>query len=179
MFRDRFGNNTFQWSTADQIIIGDKNPALNGTLGLNAGYKGFSLSVACTYRYGGDLYNTTLIERIENVTGMDNLDKRILESWRKPGDIAQFRVLTLTGGTTDIDTRPTSRFVQRDNELYISSLNLSYDFIGQRWLKKAGMDNLRLAFYMNELVRLSSVQIERGREYPFARNFSFQVQATF
>ncbi len=113
MFRDRFGNNTFQWSTADQIIVGDKNPALNGTLGLNAGYKGFSLSVACTYRYGGDIYNSTLIERIENITGMDNLDKRILESWQKPGDIAQYRVLTLTGGTTDIHTRPTSRFVQK------------------------------------------------------------------
>ena len=179
MFRDRFGNNTFQWSTADQTIIGDKNPKLNGTLGLNAGYNGFSLSVACTYRYGGYLYNSTLIERIENISGMDNLDKRILESWRKPGDIAQYRVLTLSAGTTDIHTRPTSRFVQKDNELYVSSLNVAYDFTGQRWLKKSGMDNLRLAFYMNELVRLSSVQIERGREYPFARNFSFQVQATF
>ncbi|RZS71033.1 TonB-linked SusC/RagA family outer membrane protein [Pseudobacter ginsenosidimutans] len=179
MFVDKDGNNTFLWSTANQTIIGDKNPTLNGTLGLNAGYKGFSLSVACTYRYGGDLYNSTLVERVENVTGMDNLDKRILESWRKPGDIAQYRVLTLTGGTSDVNTRPTSRFVQRDNELYVSSLNLAYDFIQQRWLKKAGMDNLRLTFYMNELVRLSSIQIERGTDYPFARNFSFQVQASF
>ncbi|WEK33520.1 MAG: SusC/RagA family TonB-linked outer membrane protein [Candidatus Pseudobacter hemicellulosilyticus] len=179
MFLDADGKSTWTWSTANQVIIGDNTPRLNGTIGLNAGYAGFTLAVACTYRFGGDLYNTTLLERIENVTGMDNLDKRILESWRNAGDVSKYRALTLTGGTTPVYTRPTSRFVQKDNELYVSSLNLSYDFYRQSWLKKLGMDNLRCSFYMNELMRLSTVRIERGTSYPFARNFSFQVQASF
>ena len=76
-------------------------------------------------------------------------------------------------------TRPTSRFVQENNELYISTVNVGYDFVDTAWLKKVALQRLKLSFYMNELLRVSSIDIERGTSYPFARNFSFSLQATF
>ena len=45
--------------------------------------------------------------------------------------------------------------------------------------EKAALQRLKLSFYMNELLRVSSIDIERGTSYPFARNFSFSLQATF
>lgn len=179
MYLDKNGKSTWVWSTADQVVIGDYNPKLRGNIGLSAGYKGFNLSLVCTYKFGGNLYNTTLIDRVENVTGYDNLDKRILDSWRKVGDISQYRALNITAGTSPVYTKPTSRFIQNDNELYISTLNLGYDFYNKSWMKKLSLDRLKLSFYMNELLRLSNVVVERGTSYPFARTFSFSLQATF
>ena len=88
----------------------------------------------------------------------------------------------MSGGSVDSElreiTRPTSRFVQKNNELYISTVNVGYDFSGAL-IKKAALQRLKLSFYMNELLRVSSIDIERGTSYPFARNFSFSLQATF
>lgn len=179
MYLDRNGNSTWIWNTADQTIIGDSSPKLRGNIGFNMGYNGFTMALTCSYKFGGDLYNTTLVDRLENVTGYDNLDRRILQSWRNEGDLAPYRALTIAAGTTEVYTKPTSRFVQRDNELYISSLNLGYDFIDRSWMKRMKLDRLRCSFYMNELLRVSSVTIERGTSYPFARNFSLMFQATF
>lgn len=184
MYLTKEGEKTYTWSSADQIVVGDTEPKLSGTLALNAGYRGFTFSVNCSYKFGGDLYNSDLIARVENVTGLTNLDRRILDAWQKPGDIAPYRVTHIAstmGLSTDFVpyTRPTSRFVQENNELYISSINIGYDFMDAKWLKKCSLERLKISFYMNELLRVSSVDIERGTSYPFARNFSFSLQATF
>ena len=76
-------------------------------------------------------------------------------------------------------TMPTSRFVQKNNELYISSMNVGYEFSKESWIRRVALERLKISFYMNELLRVSSVDIERGTSYPFARNFSFELQATF
>ena len=179
MYLTKDGKSTFDWSSAEQVVIGDTEPKLEGTFGVSAGYKGFSLSLSASYKFGGDLYNSDLIARMENITGYENLDRRVWDSWLEPGDVAPYRSLLINGPSTGTAfTKPTSRFVQKNNELYISSINLGYEFDGS-WMKKLSLERLKLSFYMNELVRISSIQIERGTSYPFARNFSFSLQATF
>ena len=179
IFLTKEGKSTYTWSAAEQVVVGDQTPKLSGTIGINAGYKGFTLSVACSYKLGGDLYNSSLIARMENVNGYENLDRRILKAWQKPGDISPYKATIINGDAENGFTKPTSRFVQKNNELYVSSVNVGYDFVGAKWLKKVALQRLKLSFYMNELLRLSSVDIERGTSYPFARNFSFSLQATF
>ena len=183
IYLDKDDNITYTWNVDDQVVIGDSNPKWRGTLGLNAGYKGFTCSLVASYRWGGDIYNTTLIDRVENVTGYGNMDKRVFDTWTQPGDHSPYRqVLMLETPTTMMgftSTKPTSRFVQKNNELYMSSLSVGYDFYRQSWLRKVGLQRLKLDFYVDELVRLSSIQIERGTSYPFARTFSFSVNATF
>lgn len=179
MYLDKDGKTTSTWSTADEVVIGDSNPKLRGNFGLNGGYRGFTFSLICSYKFGGDLYNTTLIDKVENVTGYDNLDKRILDSWRNVGDVSQYRALKVSAGGQPTYTKPTSRFVQRDNEIYFTSLNVGYDFYGAAWLKKLSLERLKCSFYTSDLLRLSTVKVERGTSYPFARTFSFSLQATF
>src|SRR5574344_399437 len=180
LFLDKDGNSTYTWSTANQVVIGDTSPKLQGSFTLGGGYKGFTLNLVCTYRLGGDLYNTTLVNKVENVSGYDNLDKRILDSWQKVGDISPYRALSISAGSGNHNiTYPTSRFIQKNNELYFSSLNLGYEFYNSKWMKTIGMQRLKFTFYMNELLRLTTVKVERGTSYPFARTFSFALQASF
>ena len=71
------------------------------------------------------------------------------------------------------------RFVQKKNELNISSINFSYDFFRHAFVKKMGMERLSVAFYMNDVAKLSTIKTERGLSYPFARNYNFSLQMTF
>lgn len=47
------------------------------------------------------------------------------------------------------------------------------------FLKKSGIERLKIQFYMNDVFRAATVKAERGIEYPFARSCSFSLQATF
>lgn len=180
VFYDKENNKTYTWSSLNQVVIGDTNPKVSGNISLNAGYKGFTLSLSCSYKWGGEMYNSTLISKVENATGRENLDRRIFDSWNEVGQLAPYKVSTISAANPSPDyTRPTSRFVQKDNELYVSTLNLGYNIYNLPILKKLGMRSLRFSFYMNELLRLSSIEIERGTSYPFARNFSFSMQVSF
>ena len=181
LFYDRDGNIVRDWSALDQVVLGDTSPKLRGNINLNAGWKGFTFSLACSYKFGGQMYNTTLVDRVENTDGRLNLDRRITQAWSEKGDVSPYRLLYVSQViTANISaTKPTSRFVMDNKELYFSSLNIGYTFQNREKLSKMGMENLRLSFYMNELYRFSSIKIERGTSYPFARNFSLSLQATF
>ena len=65
------------------------------------------------------------------------------------------------------------------NELRLSSLNVGYDFRHCAFLKKSRLQQLKASFYMDDVFRASTVKTERGLTYPFARTFSFSLQATF
>lgn len=181
LYLDKSGNVTYTWNADDQVVIGDTNPKLHGTVGINAGYKGFTLSASAIWKVGGDLYNTTLVDKVENVTGFGNLDKRVSETWVNPGDVTPYRAIQMMQNPTDLGTltKPTSRFVQRNNEFYLSSINFGYEFYRAAWLRHIGLERLKLSFLANDVARLSSIKVERGTSYPYARSFAFSIDATF
>ena len=174
LFLNRKGEKTYEWNINDQVVCGESNPKFQGNFGFNTEYMGFSLNCSFSYKVGGDYYNQTLVDRVENVDIQYNLDRRVFSgTWKNPGDVTFFKRITETPTTT----RPTDRFVERKNELSLASLNLGYDFKHLNISKFA--ERLKLAFYMTDVFRVSSVKTERGLEYPFARTFSFSLQATF
>lgn len=179
-FLDLQGNVLTTYDVNQIIIAGDTEPKVNGTFGFTGGYRGFTVSLTCSYRFGGKLFNGTLAERVENINGLTNLDRRVYDAWSKVGDLAIYRAPQVSSAETSLTyTQPTTRFVQRNDEVYFSAINIGYDITNKRFLKSLGLERLRTTFYTNELLRISSIQIERGRDYPFARNYSFSVQASF
>ena len=42
-------------------------PKLSGTFGFNFEYKGFSVNTSFYYKLGGQYYNQTLVDKVENV----------------------------------------------------------------------------------------------------------------
>ncbi len=181
MFLDKNDNITYTWNSEDQVIIGDTEAKLHGALGISAGYKGWTLTAMASYRIGGDIYNSTLIDRVENINGFGNLDKRVSETWVNPGDHSLYKAIEMGQSPNSLFemTKPTSRFVQRNNELYLSSLNIGYDFYRMAFLRSIGLQHLKVSFIANDLLRLTSVKVERGTSYPYARTFSLAVNATF
>ncbi len=179
---------TYLWNASDMIVAGIARPKYQGTFGLQAEYNGIGLSVTARYLGGGQLYNQTLVDRVENVDMVYNVDKRVLTGrWLEPGQSAlykrlgEYNIQNENGSTTPAQelTRATTRFVQNRNELDIAAINIYYDFYSQSWLQKAKLQRLRAAFNMNDVAKFSSIEIERGLSYPFSRTVSFSLTATF
>jgi TonB-linked SusC/RagA family outer membrane protein len=170
------GTLTDTWDVNDKVVSGNAQPKLFGVFGLNYEYKGFSLGVSCRYTAGGQIYNQTLVDKVENADLNYNVDKRAYyDSWKKPGD----NVLYKNIGLTRAATLATSRFVQDLNELDISAVNVGYDFYKTQFLQNMKLQRLRVMLNMNNVAQFSTVRIERGTSYPFAYNYSFSVFANF
>lgn len=179
IFIDRFGKRVNVWSVDDKVILGDALPKFQGNFGASFDIKGFSVNVNFAYNLGGQYYNQTLVDNLENADLQYNVDRRVMsERWNPetPGVAAKYR--ELKQGETF--TNPTSRFVQDFNELRLTSLNVGYDFRNCNFMKKSNaVERLRVSMAMNELFRLSTVKAERGIAYPYAQSFIFSVQLAF
>ena len=174
MYLNRNGNVTYTWSANDQRVVGDREPDLFGTVGTSFNYKGLSLQVIGNYSIGGDLYNETLLKKIENINPYFNADKRVLQDrWKQVGDEVGFKAID-----DKTVTQSTSRFVQNENFLRISAINLNYNFSNEL-VRKFKLERLKLNFSMNDVFRFSTVRMERGVEYPYAREFNFGVMVQF
>jgi len=184
IFLNSDGEKTYTWSANDQINAGNTGFKYRGNFGVNGEYKGLGLGVVCRYRTGGQIYNSTLVNKVENINTRYNVDKRVLSGrWKEPGDISQFvrlAPLRLEDGSYEMNpkTRPTTRFVQDLSDLDIASLNVYYRF-NKKLIKKAGLSQLKISMNMNDVYKFSTVEIERGTSYPFARTVSFSLNATF
>ncbi len=178
------GTQTYTYDSADLVAAGDSDPQYRGNFGFTGEYKGFGVSATFTFLTGCEMYNYTLVDRVENIDVNYNVDRRVLLGrWQKPGDITQFKRLTGTFENEDGDwvnevTRATTRFVQDRKELSFSSLSVYYEF-PRKLIQPLKMERLRLQCYMNDIAQWSSIKIERGLSYPFARNMSFSLTATF
>lgn len=168
------GQLTYEYDPSDLAPMGDSAPLVRGNAGLNAEYKGVGLNVTLTYEAGGQAYNYTLVNKVENANIYYNVDKRLAEGrWRQPGQVTKYK--KFESGTM---TRPTSRFIQDRNDLNISSISLYYLF-PKAITDPLKMERLRLALFMNNIATFSSIEVERGLDYPFARRVSCSISATF
>ncbi len=161
IFLDRNGNITTQWSPSNLYNCGSSDPLFNGNFGINGEVKGFGFSLTATFYGGGYLYNNTLLNKVENTTLENN--------------VAPFKAQSGIGGAV---TKATSRFVQKNDVLNLSSATLYYEF-PLRVISGLGLSRLRLSLYTNDIFTFSSIDIERGTSYPYARKFSFSVNASF
>jgi TonB-linked SusC/RagA family outer membrane protein len=188
VYQNHDGTTTNIWDANNMVNAGYGSPRYQGTFGVNLEIKGWGLNVTARYLGGGQLYNQTLVDRVENVNMLYNVDKRVLTGrWTAPGQDVLYKKLGQFSYDPDGDgvftslqevTRATTRFVQDRNELDIAAVNLYYLF-QDRIVKKLGMQRLKVAFNMNEIGKFSSIQIERGTSYPFSRTMSLSISATF
>lgn len=123
IFIKRNGAYTFVYDTNDKVIFGDTNPSGTGSVFSYLTYKRFALSCTFQYSFGGALYNETLATKVEGANPKYNADERVLnDRWKTPGTVAKYKRIDDTATPYQ-----TSRFVQRNNYLRMSSLSLSYE----------------------------------------------------
>lgn len=174
-FLDRNGDMTDNWSAKNLVNCGSSDPLYNGNFGFNGEIHGIGMNFVATFYGGGYIYNNTLLQKVEGTNLSSNVDRRVFEGrWANPGDIVPYRRNTSSNSYTNA----TSRFVQKNNVLNLSSVSLYYEF-PYSLVSKIGMNRLRLTFYVNDMYKFSSIEVERGTSYPYARNFSLSLTATF
>lgn len=177
LYQNRDGSVTDKWDATQEVVCGNTQPDFNGAFGVNLNYKQWSLFASFLYEWGGQQYNQTLVDRVENANiEFGNVDLRVLtDRWQKPGDVAQFKNIQ----DASMTTLPTSRFVQNNSFLRLNALTLTYDF-SREWLKRnLGLRMLRLEASTSDLINWNSVRQERGLSYPKSYKFNFSVKAQF
>ena len=177
--RERFvkknGMSTYTWDANDQVVVGDTEPDAKGSFGINVAWKGITLNAYFNYQWGGQSYNSTLAEKVENAqVSTQNVDKRVLSArWKNAGDVVPYYDLS-----KNPTQNPTSRFVQDDNRLDFTSLSIGYDF-SRQLISKWKLKSLSVQFSANDLCKWRSVKEERAINYPFARSFNFSLNVGF
>jgi TonB-linked SusC/RagA family outer membrane protein len=174
LFVKRDGSTTYEWDAADQVNCGEAAADFEGYFGTNIDYKGFIINLSFNYQTGAQVFNRTLLSKVENAEIYYNADKRVLEErWKKPGEITFYK-----GIKNKLHTRTSSRFVEDENILALKSVRISYT-LNDKIANKLHLSKLKFSAYMNNVFHLSTVKQERGIQYPFARTFSFSIQANF
>lgn len=178
VFLTRDGKKTFTWNAIDKVPVDDTNPDVSGTISSNFTWKDLSVGVGFSYKWGGIVYNQTLVDKIENSNIAYNLDKRANSSrWHQPGDVVRFKKFDVNGSETPASTR----FIMDDNELKLATFNVGYRFNEDKYnfLRRLSINVLSLNFTTNDLFRISPIRMERGLEYPFARSYTLSMSIIF
>ena len=173
IFIKKNGEYTFKYDTEDEVVVGNTQPKLQGTWLNTLRYKGWSLNFVFSYTFGGDTYNKTLWEKVENIDPRYNVDERAFtDRWKNPGDLSRYLAIRQTTQTYNSE-----RFVERLNELWLSSATISYEFQA-KFLKRLGFKRLAVGVGVTDLVRFSSVKYERGTSYPYSRTINLMFRPT-
>ena len=176
LFLKKNGEVSYSWDANDRVACGVSEPKYRGNFSTLLRWRDFSMNVSFAYRFGGQLYNSTLVNKIENADKRFNVDKRVFkERWQNPGERTFFK-----GLKNESTTNATSRFVQDERTLTCQNIHLSYDWQNKEWLQKnLGIRTLTLSSDISDLFYKSSVKHERGLSYPFSRRFSFSLSMWF
>ncbi len=175
LYLKKDGTPTYTWSSLDLTACGISEPKYLGNFSSMFRYKTLSVNLSFGYRFGGQLYNSTLIDKVENANYQYNVDSRVYDNrWQKPGDNAAFKGLLVT-----TPTQMTSRFVQNERTLTCQNVNVQYDIRNKNFTKMLGIETLSFSGSIADLFYISSVKRERGISYPFSRQLSLSVSAMF
>ncbi len=170
------GSYTYTYDSKDQVSCGDTNPIMQGSISTMLKFRSFSLSASMSYRFGGDMYNSTRASKVEGVNPKYNCDVRAFtERWKNPGDVVSYLNITTTGGSSDTYT---DRFIEKDNELYLSSVYLQYN-VPASFLKPLHIQKLYVGVGTEDLFRITAAKYERGTSYPYSRSINMSASVTF
>ena len=176
IFIKKDGSYTYKYDSKDQVSCGDTNPTLQGSFSSLLKYRHFSLNASFSYRFGGDMYNSTRASKVEGINPKYNCDVRAFtERWKQPGDVVPYLNISKDGGSSDVYT---DRFVEKDNELWLSSVYLQYD-VPASFLKSLHIQKLYVGIGTEDLFRLTSAKYERGTSYPYSRSINMSASLTF
>ena len=177
LFIKKDGSYSFTYDVDDEVVVGDMQPKVEGLFGTTLYFKGLSFGCYIRYRYGGQIFNSSLFQKVENIGVQDiynNQDRRALyDRWSESNREAYFKGISMVQ-----KTEKSSRFVMDENSLTGESFNIGYEF-PDRIVRKMRLGALSVQMTMTDVFRASSVRVERGIDYPFARTVTMSLGVTF
>ena len=169
-------------ATASKSIQGSRIPDLYGSIGNEFRYKGFDLSILCTYSIGGkvldSVYRTLLYGNYVGQAKSAHLDR----AWKQPGDITDIPKIQIGKSyiVTNNDLIDASYFT-------IKNVTLGYNF-PSKWLRSSKIENLRLTATADNLILFNHLKgmdpqynFTGGTDFGYVptRTISFGIDVTF
>ena len=177
LFIRKDGTYSFTYDVNDEVVVGDIQPKVEGLVGTSLYFKGLSVGCYFRYRWGGQVFNSSLFQKVENIGTQDvynNQDKRALyDRWSESNREAYFKGISLVQ-----KTEKSSRFVMDDNSFVGESFNIGYEF-PDRIARRMRLGAFNVQMTMTDVFRATSVRVERGIDYPFARTVTMSLGVTF
>ncbi len=169
-------------ATKSKQIVGSRIPKLYGSFTNDFKYKGFDLSVMCTYSVGGKIldgvYKTFMTGNFVGQGRHVDLGR----AWKNPGDITDVPKIEI-GATYPV----TDNDLINASYLSIKNITLGYS-LPVRWLKKVSMKDIRLTATGDNLVVFTHLKgmdpqynFSGGTTYIYtpSRTISFGVDIKF
>ncbi len=172
----------------DRAIVGSSDPSWTFGLNLNAGWKGFDLSLAFQGTAGGHILLT------KEAAGYFNGDASHpanvwLDAWTPENKNATMpRLYYNSNSPSDQSTCTSTFWLQNSSYLRLKNLQFGYTFSKKsRWMQKVGLDNLRIYYSAENLFTIHNMlvntdpetTVERTSNYPLLKTHSFGLNVTF
>ncbi len=167
------GTQSYKYDVNQRIVCGDRMPKFDGRLSTSFQWKSLSVYAGFTLRLGGQKYNDTYANKVENVDLKYNVDRRVYtDRWKKPGDNSAFY------GLNENVSYLTDRYIQDENTFACNNLSITYG-LPSKLIKRWGFDRFELNASIGNLFYISTVKQERGTSYPYAIQPSFGLSCSF
>lgn len=137
---------TYNYSEADQAIVGSATPDWTAGLRNSFFYEGFGLSVNLYYRHGGQIYDTwarfTNSDGSRRLSDTGNVNRGTFERrWQQPGDVTD--VPAFVYGNSSQSNASSSRFIYDGTYLRLRDIELSYSFDAEL-LEKISLNSVKV-----------------------------------
>ena len=182
LWLDKNGKITNEFREEDKVYVGKNfNAPWQGGFGTTLAYKGVSLSANFSWVADRWMFNNDrFFEESNGLYSAYNQSKRLLDRWKKPGDISD---IPRYGVTPQMD----SRFLEDASFMRLKNLMLSYDFPSQLLKKSRCITRARIYLQAQNLftwTKFSGLDPESTSniyqaQYPMSRQFSCGVDITF
>ncbi|WP_343746907.1 TonB-dependent receptor [Chitinophaga sp.] len=131
-YKDVDGNGVIE-PVNDFAIIGDPNPKFVWGLTNNFSFKGIDLGIVLTGAQGGQVLKTAN-QYLQNIDGIFNTDRSVLNRWRSPQNPGDGKTPT-TNGARVIYRDVNSSWVEDGSFMRIQNITLGYN-LNKAWLQR-------------------------------------------
>ncbi len=138
MWIDSTGKPSSDYDASKYEFVGKPQPDGFGAITNTFSYKEIELLVMLYYQYGYQIYNVNDFMLLNDGTYIEyNQDRRALDRWQKPGDIASNPIRLLNNSTGS--TYNSTRYLFDGDHLRLQTVSVTYN------LKKSITDRMRLS----------------------------------
>jgi TonB-linked SusC/RagA family outer membrane protein len=161
------------WVNPDKFPVGDPNPKFTGGWINNLTWKGFNLSVFCTFTFDrdvlnlfeSDIFNTSSFADAREFARYSTPDFDKIDIWKKPGDKATYAKYDI-GSWRAYYTSAQTFFLEKGGYFRVKSVNMGYN-LNDAVVKKIGISRLRVFGIIDNLL-----MIQQSKKLPDAEAVS-------
>lgn len=168
----------------DRAFCGSIDPSWTYGLNLNAGWKGFDLSVMFTGAAGGHIF--LIDDGYGYFKGDDSWPAAVwLDAWTPENKDAKMPRIAYDKTSPSLNYA-TDYFLQNTSYLRMKNVQFGYTF-PKKWMDRLGVQNLRIYYSAENLFTIHNMlvdfdpetKVERGSNYPLSKTHSFGINLTF